>query len=135
MERTHSFGYLLRCQGKALDLTKAELARRVSCSLELIEKIEADARRPSRQLAEKLADSLGLDAEGTEHDRYIAAARVQLDDEAFAASWADGQALSLEQAIAYAIEGPAATTAMAVRKRPPSHFGAAGLCAHVYYYP
>src|SRR4029450_6110166 len=62
MDRTHSFGYWLRRRRKALDLTQAELAQRVSCSLDLIQKIEADARRPSRQLAEKLADRLGLDA-------------------------------------------------------------------------
>jgi hypothetical protein len=37
-------------------------------------------------------------------DRYLAAVRAQLDDATFAASWAAGRALSLEQAIAYALE-------------------------------
>ncbi len=74
MDRTHSFGYWLRRRRKALDLTQAELAQRVSCSLELIQKIEADARRPSRQLAEKLADSLGLDA--AERVAFVQAARA-----------------------------------------------------------
>jgi hypothetical protein len=36
-------------------------------------------------------------------DRYLAANRAQLDDATFAAAWAAGQALTLEQAIAYAL--------------------------------
>src|SRR5690349_6000382 len=75
MERTHSFGYWLRRRRKALDLTQAELAQRASCSLELIQKIEADARRPSRQMAEKLADVLGVDA--AERTEFIQAARAE----------------------------------------------------------
>src|SRR4051812_40109287 len=75
MERTHSFGYWLKRRRKALDLTQAELAQRVSCSLDLIQKIEADARRPSRQLAERLADRLGLDA--TEWVAFVQAARAE----------------------------------------------------------
>ena len=75
MDRTHSFGYWLRRRRKALDLTQTELAQRVSCSLDLIQKIEADARRPSRQLAEKLADSLGLDL--AERMAFVQAARAE----------------------------------------------------------
>src|SRR5690349_18933827 len=75
MDRTHSFGYWLKRRRKALDLTQAELAQRVSCSLDLIQKIEADARRPSRQLAEKLAESLGLDA--SERVGFVQAARAE----------------------------------------------------------
>src|SRR5262245_32350234 len=75
MDRTHSFGYWLRRRRKALDLTQADLAQRASCSLELIRKIEADARRPSRQLAELLADCLGIDA--SERAAFIQAARAE----------------------------------------------------------
>src|SRR5215208_4694333 len=75
MDRTHSFGYWLRRRRKALDLTQAELAQWISCSVDLIQKIEADARRPSRQMAEKLADRLGLDA--TEHVAFVQAARAE----------------------------------------------------------
>ena len=39
-----------------------------------------------------------------EYDRTVAAVRAQLDEAAFAAAWAAGRALSLEQAIAYALE-------------------------------
>ena len=59
-ERTHSFGYWLRRRRKALDLTQEALAQRVSCSGFSIRKIEADERRPSRRLAERLATSLAI---------------------------------------------------------------------------
>ena len=41
--------------------------------------------------------------ERAEHDGYIAATRAQLGEETFAAAWAGGQALTLEQAIAEAL--------------------------------
>src|SRR5512143_193969 len=62
METTASFGYWIRRQRKALDLTQQALAERVGCSLAAIKKIEADERRPSRQTAERLADALGVPA-------------------------------------------------------------------------
>jgi len=42
--------------------------------------------------------------ERAEHDGYIAAIHALLDDATFAAAWAQGHAMSLEQAIAYALE-------------------------------
>src|SRR6266508_2635222 len=62
MESTASFGYWIRRQRKALDLTQQVLADRVGCSLAAIKKIESDERRPSRQIAERLADILGVPA-------------------------------------------------------------------------
>jgi len=53
-----SFGYWVRRRRKVLDLTQAILAQRVGCSLVTIRKIERDERRPSRQIAELLADQL-----------------------------------------------------------------------------
>jgi tetratricopeptide (TPR) repeat protein/transcriptional regulator with XRE-family HTH domain len=58
--RTDSFGYWLRRRRKALDLTQEALAQRVCCSGFTIRKIEADERRPSRRLAERLAVSLAV---------------------------------------------------------------------------
>lgn len=58
-EHRLSFGYWLR-RRKTLDLTQAELAARASCVLITIKKIEMGARRPSRQLAVRLADALML---------------------------------------------------------------------------
>ena len=38
------------------------------------------------------------------YDRVVAAVRAQLDEAAFEAAWAEGRAMSLEQAVAYALE-------------------------------
>jgi predicted ATPase/DNA-binding XRE family transcriptional regulator len=59
-ESTDSFGYWLRRRRKALDLTQDALAQRVYCSGFTIRKIEADDRRPSRPLAERLANALAI---------------------------------------------------------------------------
>ena len=59
-ESTHSFGYWLRRRRKALDLTQEALAQRVCCSGFTIRKIEADERRPSRPLAERLVAALAI---------------------------------------------------------------------------
>jgi len=48
METTVSFGYWIRRQRKALDLTQQVLAERVGCSVAAIKKIEGDERWPSR---------------------------------------------------------------------------------------
>ena len=58
METTVSFGYWIRRQRKALDLTQQVLAERVGCLVAAIKKIEGDERRPSRRVAERLADIL-----------------------------------------------------------------------------
>ena len=71
---THSFGYWLRRRRKALDLTQEALAQRVSCSGFSIRKIEADERRPSRGLADRLATSLGIPEEA--RGKFLDAART-----------------------------------------------------------
>jgi hypothetical protein len=59
-------------------------------------------------------EGLGVDGAGRFRiERDLAAARSQLDEAVFATAWAAGQALTLEQAIAYALEGPDAATATA----------------------
>jgi transcriptional regulator with XRE-family HTH domain len=50
-DTNYSFGYYVKRRRKALDLTRAELATRVHCSMETIKKIERDERRPSLQVA------------------------------------------------------------------------------------
>ena len=55
-----SFGYWVRRRRIALDLTRDALARRVGCSPSAIKKIERDERRPSRTMANRLADALNL---------------------------------------------------------------------------
>jgi predicted ATPase/DNA-binding XRE family transcriptional regulator len=53
-----SFRYWLKQQRRSLDLTQDELAERIGCSSDLIRKIEAGTRRPSRYIAEQLAHLL-----------------------------------------------------------------------------
>jgi predicted ATPase/DNA-binding XRE family transcriptional regulator len=73
MEEVYSFGYWVLRRRKALDLTRARLAQRVSCSPETIKKIERDERRPSRQVAELLAEALAVP--GGEREPFLRAAR------------------------------------------------------------
>ena len=63
MEIELSFGAWVRRRRKALDLLQKELAVRVGCSVTALQKIERDERRPSRQLAERLADCLDVPAD------------------------------------------------------------------------
>lgn len=65
-EQTLSFGYWVRRRRKALDLTQASLANQVGCATITIKKIESDARRPSRTMAERLADCLRIPEEERE---------------------------------------------------------------------
>ncbi|MDP1635266.1 MAG: AAA family ATPase, partial [Gallionellaceae bacterium] len=73
-DRTDSFGYWLRRRRKALDLTQEALAQRVCCSGFTIRKIEADERRPSRRLAERLAAAFAIT--GEERRDFLNAARA-----------------------------------------------------------
>ena len=60
MSRITTFGQWLRLRRKSFDLTQEELAIRVRCSVSEIRKIEGNERRPSRQIAGLLADSLEI---------------------------------------------------------------------------
>ena len=66
MNTETSFGQWIRHRRKGVDLTQQELAQRVGCSLSLVIKIEADERRPSRQVAESLAKHLEIPSEQRE---------------------------------------------------------------------
>jgi predicted ATPase/transcriptional regulator with XRE-family HTH domain/Tfp pilus assembly protein PilF len=73
MDSSPSFGAWLRRRRKALDITQTELAHRAGCVVGTIRSIEADARRPSRQLGARLADELQLDTDA--RTAFINAAR------------------------------------------------------------
>lgn len=73
MDTIYSFGYWVRRRRKALDLTQRELAEAVGCALVTLKKIESDQRRPSPEMAVRLAHCLDLPA--TERDAFLAAAR------------------------------------------------------------
>src|SRR5437867_3846217 len=68
-----SFGRLLRQHRSAHQLTQAVLAQQAGCSPEVLRKFEADAKRPSQQLAERLADALSL--AGSDREPFLHAAR------------------------------------------------------------
>lgn len=72
MDATDSFGYWVRRRRKALDLTQEDLAQRVGCAVVTLRKIESDQRRPSTQMARRLAQCLALPAE--ESAAFVAAA-------------------------------------------------------------
>ena len=76
MNSETSFGKWLRQRRKALDLTQEVLADRVGCSISAIRKIENDERRPSRQIAGLLADSLEIPP--TEREVFMKVARAEL---------------------------------------------------------
>jgi non-specific serine/threonine protein kinase len=70
--------------------------------------VQGDYERATRLFgaAEAQRETFGgfiLPAARTEHDRSVAAACAQLGEAAFAAAWAEGRAMSMEQAIAYAL--------------------------------
>ena len=60
MSNDVSFGRWLSARRHLLDLTQDELARQAGCAVVTIRKLEADERRPSKQLAERLAACLAL---------------------------------------------------------------------------
>jgi predicted ATPase/transcriptional regulator with XRE-family HTH domain len=69
-----TFDLWLKQRRRSLGLTRKELAERVGCSAITIVKIEAGERRPSRQIAELLADALNIPP--GERDAFVEFARV-----------------------------------------------------------
>jgi tetratricopeptide (TPR) repeat protein len=58
---------------------------------------------------ESLLEAIGMDGrmdppDQKEFDHYVAAARGQLDEAAFAKAWAEGRAMTLEQAVEFALQ-------------------------------
>ncbi len=77
MDESRSFGDWLRRRRRAMDLTQDQLARRVGCALGTIRKLETEERRPSREIAERLAEA---DEDGAQAYRDGAAAlRAELE--------------------------------------------------------
>src|SRR5690242_14796357 len=76
MLKQQSFGYWLRLKRKALDLTLEGLADRVGCSASTIRKLEEEERRPSTQIAERLAEIFNIPQ--TERASFLRFARGNL---------------------------------------------------------
>ena len=73
MEQSETFGVWMRRRRRFLGLTQDELADCAGCSPITIRKMESDERRPSRQLAELLADCLQIDPQ--EREAFVQFAR------------------------------------------------------------
>jgi hypothetical protein len=86
--------------------------RRVAGPLEDLAKIACTQGKPERAArlfgaAEALREAIGNPLsvrEREDHDRDVDAVREGLVQETFAAAWAEGRAMTLDQAIAYALE-------------------------------
>jgi serine/threonine protein kinase/DNA-binding XRE family transcriptional regulator len=70
-----TFGQVVKERRSVLGLTQTELARRTSCAAITSRKIEADALRPSVQMAEHIALSLNIPEE--EHLAFVRLARLE----------------------------------------------------------
>lgn len=75
MEAEVTFGTWLKQRRRLLDLTQKELARQVGCAVVTIRKFEEDDRRPSKELAERLAGC--LDISPAEQANFVAFARTK----------------------------------------------------------
>ena len=76
MDTITSFGSWLKQRRKALDLTQEELARRIGCATVTLQKIELDERRPSKEIAARMAEALDIPA--AERPTLLKVARAEL---------------------------------------------------------
>src|SRR5690242_8755761 len=96
MSELFSFGAWVRQRRRALDLTRDELAAHIGCAVTTLRHIEADERRPSKQLAVRLADGLQISAD--ERAAFLQAARGERATDRLAAP-----AVSLERSVGGAL--------------------------------
>jgi len=120
----HTLGYVLRTQGDNVQaavcfsesLTRYwKMGHKEGTSLCLngFAGVAGEMGQPVRAArlfgaAEALRETIGLSRQSDEraiYDRSVAAVRAQLEEAAFAAAWAEGRAMPLEQAIAEALAG------------------------------
>jgi transcriptional regulator with XRE-family HTH domain len=131
MDQGTSFSDWLRRRRKGLDLTQQDLAHLVDYSRSAIRRIEAGELRPSKELARRLIEALGIPEE--QQSQFLRLARgdreqgtldpfssgdssvptltavPRMDGRArgrmaFATAWAEGQAMTLDEAIACALK-------------------------------
>lgn len=103
-----TFGQWLRRRRKALDLTQAELAQRVGCAKVTLQKIEREERRPSRQIAARLIETLQVAPD--DRAAVMQAARSALVDDPLP-TLADAGAVALQLAASTAAPHPLAPLA------------------------
>src|SRR5690349_23501140 len=74
------FGQRVREHRRELDLTQEDFAQLVGIATETVSKIERGERRPSKHVAERMAQVLELSAE--DRAAFVRAARALLNDSA-----------------------------------------------------
>lgn len=74
-DQDNPFGGWVKRSRSARDLTQAQLADAVGCSVVTIQKLEAGRRRPSQQILARLADALGIG--GPERAVFLRLGRAQ----------------------------------------------------------
>lgn len=79
MDEAYSFGVWLRRRRKTLDMTQEDLAHQVGISVTTVRKLEADERRPSRQVAQLLAEALKIAPKDAEQFIKVARAETRID--------------------------------------------------------
>jgi len=85
---------------------RAALAHELEC-LAFIAAVQSQLERAACLLgaAETLRESVNSPMQAIERDEYeqnVAAFRLQMEPERFAAAWAEGRSMTMEQAVAYA---------------------------------
>lgn len=115
MNEEVSFGQWVRRRRKSLDLTQKQLADFVGCATATIVKIEADERRPSRDMAQLLARHLEVPPD--EQAQFIRVARGERQVAALASPATN--ATSIPQAVlsTSALQLPAPLTSLVGRER------------------
>jgi predicted ATPase/transcriptional regulator with XRE-family HTH domain len=103
------FGHWLSHQRKARDLTQEDLAERLGCSVWSIQKIEVGNRRPSRQVAELMADFFAIPT--AQRPDFLLFARGQAD------AWEES---SSEQPSAPTVPLPSSIDERLANSRPSS---------------
>ncbi|MDP9316517.1 MAG: tetratricopeptide repeat protein [Chloroflexota bacterium] len=107
MPPTASLGSWIKECRQALDLTQADLAQRVGCAVDTIYRLEAGTRRPSKEIAARLAAVLEIPAE--QISAFLRLARA-------------APAAAPEQPLpAASTAGPAATPALPPRQHPAAY--------------
>jgi non-specific serine/threonine protein kinase len=120
-----ALGHLARDEGayaqaRALYVESLALRRQhdfrpaIAQSLEDLAALAARERQAERAIrllgaAEALCETLGIQppaAVPEEYERAVAAGRAALGEDGFAAAWAEGRAMSLDQAVGYALGDP-----------------------------
>jgi len=108
MSETFSFGEWMARRRRTLDMTQRELAVQTNCALATIKKIEWDERRPSRDLAEALADALHIPADA--QPNFVECARGLRPVDALAAVSAASQDQNRNRVAPIAADLPAGIT-------------------------